>query len=249
MPQKKRPREYRFKIEAYSPETMPLGFLTDCLKDLIEILGNEKNLHLMRVDRSSACPVIWIDPEIEPEIKERARELKKHAAPPMAMEATARLNRRLRLHNTTGEFAGPQRNNVIIFPGVEPPVTEYGPFAQLGTLDGVPVMIGGKSDPVPVHLEGRNGEPYNCQAARPKAKEIAPYLFTTIIRAHGTGKWIRKAEGTWKMESFLISGFDPLCEIGEVSLKTAIEELRAIPAEWKELDDPIGELKRIRYGS
>lgn len=33
------------------------------------------------------------------------------------------------------------------------------------------------------------------------------------------------------------------------TLTEAIDELRAIPAEWKNLDDPLGELRKIRYGT
>lgn len=132
--------------------------------------------------------------------------------------------------------------------GVEQEALSYGPFSQQGTFDGVPVMVGGTKDQVSVHLEGRKSEKYVCQANRTLAREIAQHLFETIIRVKGVGRWIRHPEGRWEMRSFKIEHFDPLGNPEEISLKKSIEELRAIPAKWKELDDPVGELKRIRYG-
>mgnify|MGYP000872260413 CR=1 FL=1 len=131
---------------------------------------------------------------------------------------------------------------------VEQEALSYGPFSQQGTFDGVPVMVGGTKDQVSVHLEGRKSEKYVCQANRTLAREIAQHLFETIIRVKGVGRWIRHPEGRWEMRSFKIEHFDPLGNPEEISLKKSIEELRAIPAKWKELDDPVGELKRIRYG-
>jgi hypothetical protein len=34
----------------------------------------------------------------------------------------------------------------------------------------------------------------------------------------------------------------------ETTLREAVEKLRAIPAKWKELEDPLDEVRRIREG-
>jgi hypothetical protein len=107
-------------------------------------------------------------------------------------------------------------------------------------------MVGGMRSQVPVHLQGRRGEHYVCETNREKAIEIAQYLFKTVIRAEGMGRWIRHAEGDWELVSFKIAEFVPLAKLSDLSLKESIEELRDIPAKWKDLEDPVGELMRIR---
>lgn len=248
MARKRQPHEYRFKINAYDPETMPLSQLTKYLADLAEILGEQSSVHLVRIDKSSTCPVIYIDPEAEPKVQNRITEVEREEAPPTVMDAVVRLNHRLRMDNADGAIVGPTGDNLLVFPGRQQESLEYGPVNRPGTLDGVPILVGGTRDEVSVHLEDRGGKRYPCSASRSKAKEITQYLWVKIIRVVGIGKWVRHSEGEWEMRSFKISDFTPLANLSDVSLKDSIEELRSIPAGWKQLDDPIGELIRIRQG-
>lgn len=246
---KDKTREYRFKIEAYSPETMPLIVLTDYLRDVAELLGEQKSTHLIRIERGSTCPVFLIDPEAQPKIHRRIKEIGTGDAPQSAMEAFKRLNSRLGDDGGTGALVSPTGDNLISFPGSESEALSYGPFSQPGVIDGVPVMVGGTQEQVSVHLEGRAREKFNCYTSRSIAKEIAHYLFTTVIRAEGTGRWIRHPEGQWEMKWFKISNIEALAEASDVSLKKSIEAIRAIPAEWKNSDDPSGDLRNIRNES
>src|SRR5688572_17934250 len=114
----RKPREYRFKIDAYNPETMPLSRLTEYLKDLTDILGEEKaNVHLLRVDEGSTVPVFAIDVEAENKIVHRLHEIEQSSAPHHVMETVIKLNRRLRMDGATGAIISPEGNNVIYFPG------------------------------------------------------------------------------------------------------------------------------------
>jgi hypothetical protein len=247
---KSNPNEYRFKIDAYSPETMPLPVLIEYLKDVAEILGEDHSTHLIRIEKGSTCPVIKIDAEAVPKIHKRAEEIKTGDAPPKVIEAFNRLTQRLRNDNAqSGGIISPNGENLIVFPVKETPPLGYGPFNQQGVIDGIPVMIGGTREQVPIHLEGRGGETYVCYTNRAIAKRIAAHFFTTIIRAEGNGRWIRHAEGQWEMKTFKITDFTPLTDESNISLRKSIDKIRAIPAKWKELSDPVAELKRIRYGS
>jgi hypothetical protein len=243
-----RGREYKFKIEAYQPDTMPLGRLTEYLKDLTDILGEERaNVHLVGIEAGSTVPVLRIDPEAEPKVLQRFREIETEDASLKIREAVSRINRRLRLDGAKGAILDPEGADVFVFLGAERAPLEYGPFNQPGTLDGVPILIGGTLEEVPIHLEGMRGEQYNyCFAYRDTAKAIAQHLFTTIIRLDGVGRWLRHAEGDWELIRFRIRNFTPLAKLTDISLKESIEELRGIPAKWKEIDDPVGELMRIR---
>ena len=119
---------------------------------------------------------------------------------------------------------------------------EYGPFSQPGTLDGVPIVIGGENDPVPVHLQDRKTI-YNCLASRTIAKEIGQFLFTVPIRVSGLGRWVRTPDGVWVLRRFMIANFH---ELRAESVPDATARLRAIRAEWKDRTDPIADLVDIR---
>ncbi len=243
-------REYRFKIEAFTPETMPLLTLTDYLRDVAEMFSAQKNMHLIRIDEGSTSLALLIDRKAEKQIRQRVREIENGTAPQKAIEAFERVNRRLGEQTNGAAIIDPTGDKLIVFPGQEKATLAYGPFSQQDTIDGIPVMVGGTRErEVSVHLEGRKKETYVCYASRVVAKRIAAHLFTTVIRVEGTGRWMRHPDGKWEMRYFKINDFESLANTSEISLKKSIEELRAIPARWKEINDPVAEIMRIRHES
>lgn len=240
-------RIYRFKIDAYTRETMPLGRLAEYLAELAVMLGEDKSIHLIEVEDGSCVPVMLVEREAEPKILERAAAIERKEAPPEAMRAAANIDEKLRKDNGKAELVGPTGSNLIIFPGrdrIEP--LTYGPLNQPGVVIGIPRAVGGDNDPVPVHLRGSDGRTHYCLAREDVARAIAAYLFSTVIRAEGMAKWVRNAAGEWEMQKFMIKEFKPL---SDASLRETIDELRAIPAEWKDKEDPLGELRDIRHGT
>lgn len=225
---------------------MPLGRLAEYLSDLSVLFGEDKSVHLIRIEKSSTVPVLLVEPEAEPKIRERLNEVERRDAPPEVMRAAANIDEKLRKDNAKGKVTAPNGENLLIFPGRDrlEPLT-YGPFNQLGVIIGKPIMVGGKNDPVPVHLEWES-KIHDCQAKRELARQIAPHLFTTFIKAEGIGRWIRRSTGEWEMVKFTIKSFQPL-EDG--TLRDAIQKLRLVPASWKEKADPLGELMDIRHGT
>jgi len=241
-------REYRFQIDAYSPETMPLSRLAEYLQDLSVLFGESQSVHLIKIEKGSTVPVLRVEREAETKVRERLRLVRTNEGPPEAMRAAKQIDERLRRDGAKAVVTDPINSKVIEFRGRElNRLVEYGPFSQPGRLDGIPVMIGGiEEDYVPVHLRGRQKEVYNCYAKHSVAKDLAPYLFSDYVRVEGTGRWIRHRNGDWEMKRFTIKDFSPL---KGTTLRETIEELRAIPAEWKKLDDPYAELARIRHGT
>jgi len=233
-------------MDAYKPSTIPLIRLTAYLHDLAVLIGNYESVHLTRVASGSTEPRLLVAREADIKVRERIQAVKAQDAPDDAMRANRLINERLREDGAKGAF-GPETKNLIIFPGRElNKLLEYGPFTQPGTLEGTPIKIGGEQDWVPVHLEDKMGQVRWCLAKRSLAKEVARYLFTSMVRVEGSGRWTRRRDGEWDMVSFRAKAFQRLDST--VSLRDSIEQLRAIPAKWKELDDPLNELQRIRQG-
>lgn len=241
----KSPREYRFEIDAFSPETIPLARLSQYLGDLARIMGEPANVHLARIEKGSTIPVIRVDWEAEPKVRDRLRAVKFNEGPAESRRAYKEINKRLVEDNASGVLIDPGRSRVLRFPGRDAAnQVEFGPVLQNTVFEGIPIRIGGEADPVPVHLEDGDMR-HIIHAPRRLAKGIAEHLFTAVIRVEGKSRWIRNRLGDWEMQSFYAQGFDVL-RAGNI--RSDIVALRAIDAEWKSLDDPLLELNGIRTG-
>ena len=244
-PTPKKTNYYKFKIDAYSPTRMPLNLLAEYLQDLSVLFGEQDSVHLIRIEKGSTVPVLFVEKEAEPKINKRLTLVKQKDAPADALRAAERIDERLRRDNATGHIITPSQKKIIIFPGVtKKMMIDYPPFTQYGTLDGVPISVGGELELVHIHLEGRRKETYNCDVNRTIAKQIAQHLFTTVIRVEGSGRWKRHENGEWELKTFHIKDFKPL---PDASLKEETEALRAIPAEWKNSEDPLADLATIQH--
>ena len=146
-------REYRLKIDAYSPRTMPMKRLAEYLADVCVLFGEEDRVHLIAIEESSTCPVVLVDREAEPFVVDRIHKAQKGEGPEEPIRAIGRINARLADDNTFAALLNPIRDNLIEFPGIRTPRRiEWPSINQAGELYGIPIVIGGKNDPVPVHL-------------------------------------------------------------------------------------------------
>jgi hypothetical protein len=242
---RRKSREYKFEIDAFTPETIPLSRLSQYLSDLARIMGQESSVHFARVEKGSTVPVIRVDWEAEPKVRERLRAVKFNEGPAEARRAYREINKRLVEDNANGVLIDPSANKVLQFRGRDAAnQIEFGPISQAGTVQGIPIKIGGENDPVPVHLED-GSEKSIVLASRALAKDLAPHLFTSMVRIHGMMRAIRNRMGEWELLAFHARSFELIPE-GDV--RSNIAELQAIPAKWKSRKDPLAELMAIRSG-
>ncbi len=245
-PKARKHREYRFEIDAFTPTTIPMARLAEYISDLAKVFGNNSNVHLTRIELGSTVPVVLVDWESEPKVRERLKAIRNHEAPDDAQQAAKDLDRRLLQDNAKAVLVDPAGSKVLRFCGRENATKlEFGPITQSGVLQGIPIKIGGENDPVPVHLEDGKDKTI-VLAKRSLAKEMAQHLFTSLVRVDGTGRWIRHTDGEWEMVSFQATSFKV---IEDASIRENIAVLREVPAEWKKLDDPLAELEQIRRGT
>lgn len=240
-----KPIQYEFRIDAFTPQTLPMARLAEYMSDLAMLLGNVEKVHFVKLKKGSTVLVHEVEWEAAPKVVERIRAIRQSEAPPDVMKAYGSIDRRLASDNAIGCLIAPPRHKVIEFPGRSRPASSaYGPFTQPGTLDGIPIMIGGKLDPVPVHLE-EGDVIHSCYASRAIAKRLAAYLFVSAVRAAGNGRWHRDPDGIWIMDRFIITDF---CLLTDESLGEAVAKLRTA-AGTTEPEDALSELDKIRHGS
>lgn len=236
--------EYRFVIDAYSPETLPMSRLAEYMADLARLLGRAERVHFVRLEPGSTVLVQIVEPEAVPEVRSRVRALAQGEAPEDADKAFKALNRHLADDNAVGSLREGGSGEAIRFPGREQPTPlTFGAFNQSGVLDGVLVRVGGRDDTVPVHLQDGNTI-HMCNATRDMARSLAVHLYGPALRVHGEGRWERDADGDWLMKRFNITGFE---ELDDAPLGEVVGRLRAVKGSgWKGIDDPSLELRRLR---
>ena len=236
--------EYRFVIDALSPDTLPMSRLAVYMADLAGLLGTFERVHFVRLEAGSTALVQRVDPEAVPEVGNRLVAVAENRAPEDATKAFKALNRYLADDQATGSLRDGSGAEVIQFPGRDQPkLLTFGAFNQPGVLDGVLIRVGGRDETVPAHLQ--DGDTIHmCNATREIARQLATHLFGRPLRVHGEGRWERDANADWSMKRFNITGF---VELDDAPLGAVVERLRGVEGSgWREIDDLSTELHRLR---
>lgn len=236
---------HKFKINAYTPDTLPMARCANYLEELAAMLGETPYVHFVRLDKGSTVIVHRIDKEAVPRVRERTEAVRQAKGTMAEMRAYRRLNRMLAEDNGTGVLLGKRNVEIIRFPGKEEEALKISSMQQRGTIEGEVIRVGGSRSIVPILLYVEGKEIPGCHARRAIAKELAKNLFEPV-RLFGEGRWERSAEGEWNLIHFMVDRFDVM---EKTSLSDAINELRQLKGEWgKTAIDEILESRRSNEG-
>lgn len=240
-----------FSIDAYSPETIPMAKLAEYMADFAALLGKEHAVHFTDLEGGSTNIVSLVEYEDVPKVTGRLVGIQHGNAPKDLARLVADIDRRLANDNASGrilmvddETLNATRSELLTFPGRDRSKTpSYGPFTQEGHLDGVLIGVGGRDETISVRLQNGETTYTHCDTTRTIARELGKHMFEAI-RIHGTGRWMREAEGNWTLLRFRILRFETL---SADSLRETVAALRAVPGSgWKDIDDPLAELEDMR---
>ena len=235
--------EYRFKIDAYSPDTMPMARLAQYMSELAALLGEQNAVHFRRVTKGSTVLNARIEREAAPKVRDRVASVRAGDGLSEPMRAFRTLNKLLRDDNAIGILRDSTRNSVIVrFPGREIAEEKFSSIRQQGSIDGIVTGIRGKDDTIHITIQSEGQQISGCETSRAIAKQLGTRLFEPV-RLFGRGRWSRDADGEWALQYFKIESFEAL---QDVSLATAVAGLREIPAEWG--DDAYSDLNKLRHG-
>jgi hypothetical protein len=235
--------EYQFRIDAYSPDTMPMGRLAQYMAELATLLGERSHVHFRRLTKGSTILNAKIDREAAPKVHDRVASVRAGDAPVEPTRAFNAMNRLLRDDNAVGVLrdAAP-RGIVVRFPGRELAEEKFASIRQQGSIDGIVTGIRGKDDTIHITINAEGQQISGCETNRAIAKQLGMKLFEPV-RLFGRGRWSRDADGVWTLLTFKIESFEAL---QDVPLTSALAELRSIPTEWG--DNAYTELTELRRG-
>ena len=246
-------REYRFHIDAFTPDTLPMERLSVYLKDLSALLGNVEHVHFLQVEEGQSANLAYkVDELAIPIIESRMAAIKHQSAdaPPEALKAFGDLNAKLSEDHSTAFIRSDtdESSNVIIFPGhgiIPEPAAVYGPILENGVVDGQIVRVGGFDQTVPVHI--RSGKTIHyCNADVEMARKLGPHVLQKPIRVFGQAKWYRNESEQWVRRIFTITNFTT--DLEDVTLGESVAILRSVSGPLQEISDPLAVLDLIRHG-
>ncbi len=236
-------------IEGVNIDNLPLEDIGAYLEDFASLLGEDVQPRYHSIKRNGLILKAKIPASREIDVKTRGFLLRTGGAPEDAVRARERISMRLGIHHAKKAALLDSASVKIVEipidkPAVPAPIIPG--LIKAASLQGKVIRIGGRQDPVSVEIQDVDGFVYLCKATRDVAKRLAHEMFDPTIRVHGTGRWIRQPDGVWRVEDFLIGPHFEILE--DDTLVEALNELRRIPSDWKNLDDASAEVERIRNG-
>jgi hypothetical protein len=235
--------EYRFKISNLAPETLPLGRLATYLDYLNDLIGVGDNIHLLKIEKSSAVPVLGILERESIKAERRLFAVRSGGGPISARRAFQDLDTALAEDSASGILVGPP-GRILEFPGSKRPRPEppLGPIKEEATIEGELVQMGGRDDSISVYLRKKDKHEQNCTATRAQGKDLARCMFSKV-RVYGMGSWLRHSSGQWELQDIIIERFVPL---KEESFSATIKRLHAVKSAAEECEDPTQFLESLR---
>lgn len=219
--------EYTFRIDAFTPETIPMARLARYLAELSNLVGHNQSTHFERLETGSARVVYKIDAVEAPKVEQRLARACDPDAPIDLSKAFYALDSLLAEDNAVGELSNSTGAVIIPFPGRDrPKALNFPAFRQEGSIDGQIVSIGGRDKTAHVILEDGAVTYSNIKITRDMARRLRVYLYEQKVRLVGRGRWERSPDGIWKLLDFTVSSFYAL---DDSSLSDVLDSIRSVP--------------------
>src|SRR5271157_306382 len=230
-------------IQGVNIDNLTLEDIGQYLADFADLLGKDVEPKYHSIRRGSLALRAKVPAAREIDVQTRGFLLRTGDAPEDAVRARERISRRLGVNRAKrAVLLDSAQSKVIEIPVERPAETlpKVPSFMKAGSLQGKIIRIGGKQEIVSVEVQDVDGFIYLCRATRNVARKLARDMFDPVVRVHGAGRWYRTDEGIWRVEDFQIVNHELL---DTTDFAQTISELRAIPAGWKDFEDPHAELE------
>lgn len=238
-------QKLNFKIDSYTPETLPMARLVQYLAQLVSLYGSDDLVHFDKLIRGSAIVQVSVDAVAVPAVLHRLGNVRSTQPDPDAEKAYRAIDKLLRADNAVGSITRGKDTNILEFPGRTQPATDTITIHQPTTVDGVLIKIGGRDETIPVTLRSVEGKIINGEIRGvAQAKELSRHYMNGVLRVAGNGKWSRTGNGEWLLEALSIQSYEV---IDSAPLDQVLFELRSVEQNgWGELENSIEAWKRLR---
>lgn len=233
---------FEFTVPGYTPETMPLDRLIEYLNQLMVILGNPSDLHLVDIEPGSTRPVLLARHDIARKVRGRAREVWSGGGPARARDAFKRVRRMVAEDGGQPAVLASKKVTILEFQGDEIAENQIVPSVrQPTTINGKLVRIGGTSEYAQALVEDFSGNVIaGCTVDRGQAAKLGGLLYKPV-QLHGIGSWSRDEKGKWQLARFHVQSFE---EMEDAPIDDVLREAAEAVSKWP--DDLHGQLLGMR---
>lgn len=226
------PLFYTFKIDGFTPESMPFRRLVKYYEKIEKLLGLDGHLHLIGIKQGSHASAFAIDRRAETELNKRFLAIRTGRAPREVHNAIDEINDLLAVDETSGALLGPSGGEVIAFPGR---LREEGDsFKITARIRVIGELYSVTGDENGVDLRLRT-DAWGVVRARVSGdvegklrQKLKRFLFEQV-EASGSGVWRREEMTSWKIGEFDV---DHIAPVKEQSLRETIDRIRNLGLEW-----------------
>lgn len=235
---------FEFILPGYTPETMPLDRLLEYLSQLMVILGNPSDLHLIKIEKSSTKPVFLMPPHAAVKARKRARDTWEGGGPVRARDAYRRIRRMVSEDGGKPAVLTSKSATILEFPSVDlGEDQEIGSVRQASSVTGELIRVGGETEFDPILLRDVSGAVIaGCFATKDVAKRLAKHLHE-YVRLHGIASWHRDRHGKWQIARMKVQTFET---VDTDTLSESLAAAQATVADWP--DDLHEQLLAMRGG-
>jgi len=231
--------EYTFKIEHFTPETMPFGRLVEYYAEIKRMIGVSDNLHLVGVVEGSHGSAFAIDRNHEAALVNRLTCLNDRTAPKTAVRAQSAINKMLKEDGTSGTFYSANGKNVINFPGKREDDNVQLRIRDAASFTGELYHISGTKEDAKARISTDAYGVVFCTTTRDIAKDLRDFLFEDV-KVSGRGTWTRNEGGTWDIDEFFITDYTP---INRENIRSAVDRIRGLGIHWP--DETLNDLSSL----
>ena len=237
--------QYEFKIDIFSPNSLPMARLAEYLTELSKLYGERDFVHFKQVAKGSAILRSEVDTPARIKVNKRIYLAFSNDAPPELVATVKNINRLLLADKAVGTLR--ERDGEVIhkFPGRNTPITEEVTIHDHSDIEGVIVRLGGKDESAPIWIRNLDGEILkNIECTLSMARDLAPLLYGDPVRLSGRAQWTRNSDGFWELKHMKVASFERL---DDSPLSEVVKELCGIENnDWTKEEDPQEKLSQIR---
>jgi hypothetical protein len=237
--------DYALRIRGTTPRAMSLLRLSEYMKAYAALLGQGNEPKFAGVVKGSVLLRASVPSERQTETRLRLLSARS-AANDDLMRAHDQLADMLATDSVSGDVEDRNGAVVLEFSHRNPEPAQPEVIVQdTGIIDGVVVSLVGIDDTV--HLRLLDSEQTSQKITVRdigEARKLARHFRGDVLRVHVHGTWKRTGEGRWEAHALYLDHFE---ELGGESASELLNELSALEGNrWASMDDPQGELRRIR---
>lgn len=232
---------YKFRIDAYTPESMPFGRLLEYYKQINALLGDPDGFHLVGINRGSLESVFAVDSGQECHVAEAMRALEEERAPKKCQAAMAAISRMLDEDGASGGFGSIDSGEYLELADSKP--RKGTAFSIRGTANftGMLYHISGRDESASLRiLDIDSGRTVYCTAPLDTARKASRHLFEKV-KIEGIGIWTRDEDENWSVGELELESFIPVSKEDPLHM---LERLRQLDIEWP--DDMLEKIQQLR---